>query len=140
MATPAGGEELAAHYIARVHQLAHSMQFVSLNLGRPFQSERARLKEIDRRREALAVEIDTLNTLAKELVPDPVTYAEVANLAVQRAADVACSQCYGRIFLPEERGTQPRYGYGGPVQGSDGRRYYRCSASHDVPRDAVPPL
>ncbi|AEM88866.1 hypothetical protein [Streptomyces violaceusniger] len=135
-------EELAAHYIARAHQLAHEMRFANLRVARgSLQSERSWRAAVDERKESQRAEIETLRALARDLVPSAERYAEVAQEAIRRAEDVTCSQCYGRVFVPGDAdGSAPRCAFGGSVRGLDGERYWRCSASHTVARGAVPPL
>lgn len=65
-------EELAGHYIARAHQLAHDMQYASLRVARgSLQSERSWRAAVDERKESIRAEIETLRGLARDLVPDP---------------------------------------------------------------------
>lgn len=122
--------ELAAHYIACAHEAAHNMRYAGVRTPRgQFQSQRSWNAEVAERQERFRTEIETLRALARDLVPDPQEYAEVAQDAIRRAADVTCSQCYGRVALAEVDGDRPPFaGYERPITGGDGIRYYRCSS------------
>ena len=135
-------EELAGRYITRAHQLAHDMQYASLRVTRgSLQSERSWRAAVDERKEFIRAEIETLRGLARDLVPDSDRYAEVAQTAISRADDVTCSRCYGRVFLSVgEDGRAPQGVSGGPVEGSDGKRY-GCDRIRATTRlGVIPPL